>query len=436
MRGREVGHTRIGARAQAMSGDVVDAMTGHRRRLILFTFFLVLFSSTISWGLRVNIDSISSAATAWNLAQNGTLDFAEIGMEDIYWGVEVEDGSVYTNRFPGNWLPAVPAYLIAPGIDGDVGERNEVPIWPSSLTAAALVAAAAVVLNELLREDFAPRKALAITFVAACGTSVWTVAADALWTHSSGVLVLAAAMLSMRRGRYWFAGAWLGYAMTIRPTHAFTALGIGVALAIGQREWRRLAQIGIPSGVGLAALSVYSQVLFGTWLPTAGYTSRRVGSILGLDPGLTGAFTWSDQILGTFFNPYHGVLIYSPFLALCFLFLVPGWRRSSIWARAALVGGLLYWAAQLRGNNYIGGYNFFGYRFPIEPLWLGTIVFAHAWFVAVQRGWGRIIGIVLLTVSLTINTLGAVLFGYRFEPLQPQHQSDREVGTVTETASP
>lgn len=406
------------ARSAPVEG-IVGALTGPHRKWLLFLLLLVLFGVTSTWQGRLVNDVRVSSAQAWLLATHGTLDVREVGVNVVGHGVETSDGGLVSDRLPGAWLPAVPAYLLAPGMDVELDpDRHldtQVPVWPAAITAAALVAGALVVLHEVLRGVFNRRRALGVTLVAGLGSSVWGVAADGMWTHTTGVLVLAAALHALQRERYWMAGGWFGIAMLVRPTHAFTALGVGVCLAIAQREWRRLPEIGVPSAAGLGVMSLYSKSVFDTWLPIGGYDSERIGAILGADEAMTGDYTMLEQLTGTLFDPYHGLLLYSPFLVVCILFFAHGWRRSPAWARAATIGGLLYWAAQLRGNRFTGGSNFFGPRFPIEPLWLMTVTLASAWFVAMQRTVFRYIGLVTVTIALTINALGAAMFGARYE---------------------
>lgn len=387
----------------------VDPLTGPRRKLLLFWLFFVLFAVTSNLdGANFN-DVRATSAAAWNLGTNGTVDFAEVGFESVPWGREQADGSLYTDRFPGAWLPAVPVYALVSLFSEPVDDPAEFPLWPASLTAAALVAAALVVLHEVLRDEFSKGRALGVTLTVGLATPVWTIAADALWTHSSGVLVLALVMRGLQTERYVVAGAWLGYAITVRPTHALTALGIGVALAAAHRHPARLLQIGVPSALGLGAMSLYSRALFNTWLPVAGYSTERVGAVLGTSEALLAEYSWPEQLLGTFFDPAVGVFVYSAFLVVCVLFLLPGWRGSSLWARCAAVAGLLYWIGQLRGNRYTGGSGFFGYRFPIEPLWLASVVLATAWFEGMGRRWARLLGAVLLVGAYLLNLQYALL---------------------------
>lgn len=397
-------------------------LTGPWRRQVLGGLLVVVFGLTTTSGTLVVNDVRAASTAAWSVATHGTLDLSSVGFPDIDWGQPGRDGGVYPNRFPGAFLPAVPAYALAPDQAPEPGDPWSIPVWPASLTAAVLAAAALTVLHEVLRAVLRPERALGVTLVTAFGTSVWTVAADALWTHSTGILLLALTMQSLQRDRHWGAGLWLGLAITVRPTHALTALGVGVALAVAHRRWQPLVEIGIPSAAGLAALSGYSKVIFDTWLPVAGYRQDRVGAILGTSEPLTGPFSWGEQFLGTLFDSYHGVLPYSPFLGLCLLFIVAGWRAAPVWARAMLVGGVLYWAAQLRGNPWPGGYNFFGYRFPIEPLWASSVVLACSWFAAVRHRWARMLGLVLVTGAVTITAIGAVMFGARYEPNRPGYE--------------
>lgn len=390
------------------------------RHGVQFCLLAMLFVVTSTPGM-IN-DTRAAAAAAWNLGTNATLDFAVVGFDDVPWSVVGVDGSLYTDRFPGAFLPAVPLYALVQDTDVDPTNPASIPLQPAGVTAALLVAAAAVVLTKVLEEVVDARTAMLASLVAVLATPVWSVAARALWTHTVGVLVLALAMLALARQRWWLAGTALGWAVLTRPTHAVTAAVIGLLVAWPRRSWRVLFAIALPSLAGLAVLSGYSRVLFGTWLPVAGYDAGRVTAVLGAEPALLGEYTWFEQVWGTFFDTYHGVVPYSLFLVPLAVGLVAGWRVAPDWARACMVAGVAYWLAQLRGNRFTGGAQFVGYRFPIEPLWLMVPVLVLGW-VAVR---GRSVVLRRITQGAVVASLVAMAvlvaatpLGVRAEPGQP-----------------
>lgn len=408
-------------RLAAPAAAVVDTFLWGRRRMVTLLCVLSLVYLVTSAPDMIN-DTRAAAAAAWNLATNGTLDVASVGFTEVAWGVVGADGGLYTDRFPGVFLPAVPFYWLAGAGTVVASDSATIPTQPAGVAAALMVAAAVVVLVEVLRSVVDERIALGAGLVAALATPVWSVAARALWPHSVGILVLGLALCAAVRERWWLVGAAMGWAVLTRPTHAVTAAAFGLFVAWSRRSWRVLVAIAIPSLIALAALSWYSHALFGTWLPVAGYDIGRVGSVLGADPAMIGDQTWTSQVWGTLFDRYHGVVPYSLFLVPLVVAVPAGWRSAPVWARAGMVAGLAYWAAQLRGNRFTGGVHFVGYRFPIEPLWLMVPVLVLGWVAWCTRStWYRRATVATMAVSLVVMVVLVVRtpLGVRDEPGAP-----------------
>lgn len=364
-------------------------------------------------------DTRATAAEAWNIANFGTMDFYAAGFDKTWHPVETTSGAMITNRFPGTFLPAVPFYwLLGSSVEG-VEVVEDIPYGPAGVAAAVLVAIAVVAMIEVLREVVDDRLALAAGLVAAFATPVWSVAGRALWTHTVGIAMLSLALVAIVRERWWLAGGALGWAIFARPTYAIMAAVLGLGLGWMRRSVRPVLGIGIPSAAGMAALSLYTHRYFDSWLPVAGYNPGRVDAIVGRAPALLGQYTWSEQLVGTFFDLRHGVIPYSVFLVPVAVGVVVGWRRSPDWARVSLIAGAAYWILQLRGNRFTGGYDFVGYRFPIDPLWLMTPLLVVGCVALAKRsaGYRRL---TMASVAVSLGLMAALVFtspdGTRTEP--------------------
>lgn len=269
------------------------------RRRVLVDFCLVAVVYLVTSTPAMSNDTRASAAAAWNVANYGTLDFHAAGFEVTWHMADSPSGALLTDRFPGTFLVAVPFYWLLPVGGTTVSQVEAVPYGPSGIAAALLVAGGIVALVEVLRTVVTPGQALGSGLVVAFATPMWSVAGRALWTHSVGAAVLGIAVLAITRERWWLAGAALGWGVFARPTYAIMAAVLGIGLAWSRRAWGPVVGIGVPSAIGLASLSWYSHVYFGTWLPVAGYSTDRVDAMVGVrrpcSASSPGPSSWWEQ---------------------------------------------------------------------------------------------------------------------------------------------
>jgi hypothetical protein len=249
------------------------------------------------------------------------------------------------------------------------------------------------------------RVALGAAGVLAFATGMWSVAGDALWTHGLAALGLALGMVAMSSRRYALAGAGFAVAILARPQLAVVPAVIGLWEGARRRSIRPIVLVGVVSALGLGAVSLYSQALFGTWLPIAGYGPGKVEAV-----ATTGMLEFGRRIFATMGHPQRGIFLYSPFLFV----LVPGciraWRHAPTWVRSSAVAGIVYLAVQLRSNDFHGGANFFGNRLVLETLILAAplLLIAYQRFIA-PIGLHRVVFAVLVGFSVIWHALGATV---------------------------
>jgi hypothetical protein len=392
------------------AGSPVTRWEQHRDRrtlwlLVLFAWTIYLATATYS-SYQVN-DNRAVNISAWSLGTRGTLALPNHFEGAHPWLVEGKDGSVYSNRFPGPILWATPFHAV-----GELLMQREEPDHPVFLSfapggfAAATVTALAVGASFLVFRRLADRKlAVGASLVLAFGTGVWSVSADAMWTHGITHLTLILGVLAAADGRNVRAGAAFAASVLTRPHTAVVAAVLGLWSGWRSRRLRPVIVIGVVSGLGAVALAAYSQALFGTWQPIAGYRSNAITAA-----ATTGPLLFLQRAVLTLGHPARGVLIYTPFLLVLVPFAHHGWRASPWWVRAAAVGGSLYLVVQLLVNTWTGGSGFFGSRLTIETLVLTSPLLLRTWQVSVrhdERWKGAAVG--LMVVAVVTHAVGATV---------------------------
>lgn len=370
----------------------------------------LLFIATANTGPAQVNDTRAASIGAWSLGTRGTVLLPEEWPESRnYWGVEGRQGRVMVNRFPGVAYWASPAYAVAALIDDEDPPAHPflVSPVPAAVTAALTAAAVAVALFVLLRGVASRTVAGAGTLTVATGTSLWSVAADAMWPHGPAMLALAGMLVAWRRSHPVLAAVCAAVAVLVRP-HLIVAVLV-LALFCWRRERTRDGLV-LAGGalVGVALLSDYSARVFGTPLPIAGYDAPgHLGGLLQHTPWQT------IRELGlALTSPSHGLLVYSPVLIAAMLALAVSWRRVPAWTLASAGAGLLYLLVQVRAVGHSGGADFFAYRISLEPLILAAPALAVATAETVQRQRWRVTGIAALAaVSIGIHGYGAVVGG-------------------------
>jgi hypothetical protein len=279
------------------------------------------------------------------------------------------------------------------------------PLWPATLSAVLVTAAAAAVLALVfLGQSGSVPTAVAAGLLFGLATGAWSVASRMSWTHGPAMLAVALAVLGLQRRRWAWAGAAFGLAILCRPHLALVAAAAGVGLAVTRRSLAPALRVGLTSGIGLAALMAYNHAIWGGISISGGYgdgfsdrfASSSVGWFLG-------------NVWGALVDRDHGLLTWAPFLLVLGAGAVATRRKLPDWTVVSAVGGLLYLLVQLRANRFSGGDGHFGYRYPLEALVAAApLLFLGYWQWARDRRIPRMALAVGLAVGLLGQVLGAV----------------------------
>jgi hypothetical protein len=283
---------------------------------------------------------------------------------------------------PGMGILAVPFFapFVLSGWDAlDLG----LLVHGGHVVAAIVEILATLVLWSVLRRFTGPRWSLVLVLLYFLGTSVRTVASQALWQHSGVHVAVASALWLVLReeavplSRDFAAGLLLGLGAVVRQTTGLLALGLH-----GFRPMRLIAMIA-GAAIGLAPLLAYNDLAFGSPLEQ-GYGIKTFAT-----PIQTGLY-------GLLFSPSRGLFIYTPYLVFAFLALLRAWRWPGVVA-GRFRGLLLVWIAALvvyaTYSEWWGG-RVFGSRFLDD--------FAPILFAALA--WGT-------SVGMLGSRLGRVFFG-------------------------
>ena len=382
------------------SAPIAGVGRGLDRRPAVSAFLILaaVYLATASWTLPYHIDALANALTAWKLGTTGSVVLEEYRTVtgDGYFNVanqlvETERGPV-SKYPPGAALLAAPLYALAPDrvpveavyYEPTEGGRQrradpmELPaLWPATLVAALVTAAAMGALAHSIRDIVGARWAWVGAVVAGLGTSLWSVAADSLWQHGPAALGIALGLMGMSRGRYLVGSAGFALAVVTRPQTAIIVAVVGIWAAARDRSLMTLAKTGSIPGIAAGAYLLFNRWAFG------GMIEQNAG---GYWVGGTLRRSWAgtiEDLVGSLISPSHGVLVWSPFVALAIIGLWWAWKEAPWWMQAGAVAAVLYLLLQVRGNGYVGGEGFRWYRYQLESL----VAFAPLAIVTLHRLW-------------------------------------------------
>ena len=259
---------------------------------------------------------------------------------------------------PGMAILALPFFapLVIAGFDPlDLG----LLVRMGHVVGALVEVLATLVLWSCVRRFVGPRWSLVLVLLYFFGTSVRTIASQALWQHSGVHLAVALALSVVLReesvgyGRELVAGLALGLGTVVRQTTAFVALGIG-----GLSPRRLLAGLA-GAAIGAAPLLAYNYLAFGSPLEQ-GYGTKPFDA-----PIATGLY-------GLLLSPSRGLLIYTPYLIFALAALLRAWRWPGETARRLRTLSLVWLATLVLYASYAEwwGGRVFGTRFldDLAPL--------------------------------------------------------------------
>lgn len=358
---------------------------------------------------QIHIDVEAATAESWHIAATGdpdlTGDLTAKMATNKFFG-ETADGRVVGMRMAGPVLAALPFYWVA-GADTD-----HFGYGPGAVAAAAVTAVTVLLLFLALRRRLPERTALVATAVVALGTPTWSVSANMMWTHTVTQLGLAGAAWALGRGRWWWAGLFLGVGMLGRPHIALVAALLGLGLLWSRRSLRPAIGLAVPTVVTLGALAVWNHWMFGIWSVGGAYAGKGAAAA----EGFSGSEEWHGRfpqlvnVAGFLFSPDKGLLVWTPLLLVLLPAVVRAWRQVPDWSRWLAVGGVLYTAAQLRINYFPGGDGFYGYRHGLELLTCLVPLYAYSWHRAgrTARRWTPLV----VGLQVSAISLGACLDGF------------------------
>lgn len=220
----------------------------------------------------------------------------------------------------------LPLALVAPA---DLG----LAVRAGHLAAAIIEAGATLLLWSVVARFVTARWALGLVLLYFLGTSVRTVASQALWQHAAVHLALAGALwLVLRdgpvsRGRELAAGVALGLGAVARQTAGLAALGLGGASP------RRITAVIGGAALGALPLLAWNTLAFGDPLEQ-GYGPKPFDTNVALG------------LYGLLLSPSRGLLVYAPYLGFAIASLALAWRRPGAVAER-LRGLSLVWLATL-----------------------------------------------------------------------------------------
>lgn len=372
--------------------------------LVFLLLTMGVYLATADYDREQNTDVVAVAVPVWSLVERGTVDVRPF--EDLSpWFFEV-DGRMVSNRWPGTMLVALPVYVLAsPWVSS-----NQPALWPATVAAAVVAALAATTLFALVLAEHGRGAAWVAGILIAFGTGLWTVAADSLWTHGPGVLMIALALHALRANRQWLAGWCFGILGFIRLHVLVAAAMTGYVLARERRDPRVLVRLGVPAALGLVGYLLYAGALTG---------QGAVGILPYLYLPPTG---WQrlENVVGVLIAPRVGLLIYTPVLICCVVAIGRAWRTAADWERAAFVGGLLYLVVQSQSNLFPGGFSFYGYRLPLEGLALMAPLLVRGGVAFARGSRARaVVTAALIAYSVWVASVGAVFHHGSRDVLDP-----------------
>ena len=310
---------------------------------------------------------------------------------------------------PGIGLLALPVLL--PFVLSQAVPEPSTVVLSGHLAAAIIEALATLLLWSVLARFVSARWALGLILLYFLGTSVRTVASQALWQHAgvhlavSGALWLVLREAPVSRAREFGSGIALGLGTVVRQTTALAALGVGGF------ELRRVALAVAGLLVGALPLLAWNAIAFGNPLEQ-GYGPKPFDTNVALG------------IYGLLVSPSRGLFVYAPYLLFAIAALALAWRRPGLVA-ARLRGLSLAWLATLvlyaAYAEWWGG-RVFGARFLDD---LAPVLFAAlAWGIGqglLDGRWRRTAFWVAGAWSLVLFNAAALVYSNERWDMHPEN---------------
>ncbi len=379
--------------------------------LSLFFGCFFIFAATGAYEL-TNDDAYGASLVAWRIATTGEpwiddLDTAAIGIARNHAPGALTNGEHTTlARSPGVVAVSIPAYWLS--FSGSAPEDFD--LAPGVLTAAALAAGAVALFYLMLSYLLSSRMALNCAAVFALATPIWSVAGNAIWTHSVTVLGVCGIAYAASRDRWWLVGTFGGLALWGRPHTALIVAVVGLGVALARRQPRIALAVGLPAAAWMALASVWTHWLYGSWSPGGGYSASGYIDSVSETPFGDGLSDRLVNQLGMWVSLDRGILVWTPVLLVLLPALIRGWRSFPDWAQWLAIGGVTYTVFQASFSPFMGGDGFYGYRHGLEALVCIAPMAAMA--VAHTGVWARRVILPVLAVQGSAILLGSISEGW------------------------
>ena len=288
----------------------------------------------------------------FGLIRNGVTFFSEV----------TPVGALANHWWIGTSMLSAPFYLFLGRTgDGFLGAHGSLLAWTSVFfVATALFIACILITTETQRS----RRGLCVlcASVVSLGTPLfWYTYRFPLGTHGAGALCVALILASLfLQERGALVGLTAGLAIATRLQH-FVLIPAIVIIAIVQRRKARWWAEAIGAGaLPLAAQAIAWLAIYGT--PLGPLT--RGANLQGV--------TWMPfrhiALVTVLFDSYHGLLAWSPVIAVAIVGWAVGWRRNRDLALACILMFLGEWIANGTFDRYFWGGMSFGPRRFVDLL--------------------------------------------------------------------
>lgn len=377
----------------------------------LFLNFLFLIAST---GRVHTIDEVSADYQAESLVRRGSTAEPQAVVSNWFYGEFDRFGNPQSPYPPGQAAASIPWFLLgqfaANHLSGvPAGARDLLSdLFLTGSSAAFSALAATLALLIFLRLNISVGGSLAAAGMLALATplasySAWFFSEPlgaALLLGAAAVLFAGADHVPVSTAQAAAAGALLGAAIWVRPTHVLAALVFLIALFVRDRKHALapavvLSAIVCFSGAAYLWRNIY---LFGSPFDFGYPTAAEGGKALNTfhTPLLTGLF-------GYIFSPGKSIFIFAPLLLLAIAGWRTLWRRNRGLATVALLAPITYMLFFARYTQWEGGYSY-GPRYLVPALALGGLALGPA--LERSERWVRTSAIALFALGFFVNAIG------------------------------
>jgi hypothetical protein len=355
-----------------------SALRYHKALVIACLLFLNFFNFLFSSGRVRTIDEVSADFQVDSIARHGTAAIPQAVEAKMFYGTIDRFGRPESPYPPGQALVMLPWYAVGrfvgkhlPGLP--LNARDIVTdFFLTGESAFASALAVAFALCIFLQLGIAPKASILAAGLLALATplaaySGWLLSeplAAALLLGAAAVLFASPPGTPIRLARALGAGALLGAAIWVRPTHVIIVPIFFIGLILREREkgWSAATALAVAAGVGVALLLWRNAFLYGN-LFEFGYPSAAEGG-KALNTFETPLAT---GILGFLVSPGKSIFLFSPPILLALAGLPRLWRRDrglAFVAAAAPIAYLLFFATY---TQWEGGYCY-GPRYLVPAL--------------------------------------------------------------------